>query len=164
MRAWLGLGGNQGDPVARLGESLERLARAGGIELLQLSSFYRTPPWGEVAQDDFINAVAKVETSLEPIELLAVTRSIEDDMGRRRDARRWGPRIIDIDLLLYGDGPFRAGGLEIPHPRMHERAFVLVPLAELDPDLAIPGRGRVSELLEDLDCAGIRKLDDEEMS
>ena len=164
MRAWLGLGGNQGDPFARLGEALERLARVDGIELLRSSSFYRTPPWGDVAQDDFLNAVAEVETSLEPLELLAATRSIEDDMGRRRDERRWGPRIIDIDLLLYGDRPYSAGGLEIPHPRMHERAFVLVPLAELDPDLAIPGRGRVSVLLEELNCAGIGKLDDEDLS
>jgi 2-amino-4-hydroxy-6-hydroxymethyldihydropteridine diphosphokinase len=142
-----------------LSEALERLARAEGVELLRSSSFYRTPPWGDEAQDDFINAVAEIETSLEPLELLSVTRSIEDDMGRRRDERRWGPRIIDIDLLLYGDGPYSEGNLEIPHPRMHERAFVLVPLAELDAKLVVPGRGSVGDLLAALDATGIRKLD-----
>ena len=159
MRAWLGLGGNQGDPVARLGEALARLARTDGVELLRISSFYRTPPWGDEAQEDFVNAVVEIETTLEPPDLLSVTRSIEDGMGRRRDERRWGPRIIDIDLLLYGEGPYCAGGLQIPHPRMHERAFVLVPLAELNEDLVVPGHGSVGDLLAELDCTGIVKLD-----
>jgi 2-amino-4-hydroxy-6-hydroxymethyldihydropteridine diphosphokinase len=140
-------------------EALERLARAEGIELLQRSSFYRTPPWGDEEQDDFVNAVTKIETSLEPLDLLAAARSIEDDMGRRRDERRWGPRIIDIDLLLYGNEAYCADSLQIPHPRMHERAFVLVPLAELDPELVVPGRGTVGELMAVTNRAGIRKLD-----
>jgi 2-amino-4-hydroxy-6-hydroxymethyldihydropteridine diphosphokinase len=159
VRAWLGLGGNQGNPVARLSEALERLDRMEGVELMRSSSFYRTPPWGDEAQDDFVNAVAEIETSLTPTELFAATRSIEDDMGRRRDERRWGPRVIDIDLLLYGDGPYREGGLEIPHPRMHERAFVLVPLAEMDAKLLVPGRGSVGDLLAQLDSTGISKVD-----
>jgi len=161
MIAWLGLGSNLRQPVERLEEALGRLAALDQVEILASSSFYRTPPWGDDQQDDFINAVVKVETSLDAASLLACTQSIENEMGRQRSGRRWGPRVIDIDLLLYDDLQYRTDDLEIPHPRMHERAFVLVPLCELDRSLDIPGFGAVENLLQQVDCSGIRRLTDE---
>lgn len=158
MQVWLGLGSNRQNPAAKLSEALDRLDSVDGVRLTRTSSFYQTPPWGDEEQDDFINAVASVETSLDPLALLAETQAIETRMGRERNTRRWGPRIIDIDLLLYGDEIHSTDGLEIPHPRMHERAFVLVPLAELDASQEIPGHGRVGDLLRDMDCSDIRRL------
>jgi 2-amino-4-hydroxy-6-hydroxymethyldihydropteridine diphosphokinase len=159
MKAWLGLGSNLQQPVVQLGQALDKLGSDPGIEILGVSRFYRTPPWGDERQDDFINAVALIETSLEPMPLLRVLQSIEKDMGRKKSGRRWGPRLIDIDLLLYGDLQCRSEDLELPHPRMHERAFVLVPLCELDATLRIPGQGVAGELLQTLDRGGISCLD-----
>jgi len=159
MKAWLGLGSNLQQPVTQLRQALKRLGETTGLEILKTSSFYRTPPWGDKQQDDFINAVVQIETNLEPIPLLHVLQSIENAMGRQRSGRRWGPRKIDIDLLLYGKQQYQSAELEIPHPRMFERAFVLKPLSELDTDLEITGHGTVGELLQDLDCSGIFQLD-----
>ena len=158
MRAWLSLGSNMQQPAAQLRQAIGHLSSAEGIELLKESSFYRTPPWGDEAQDDFINAVVQIETSLDAMALLRLLQSIENRMGRQRDSRRWGPRLIDIDLLLFGDQQCQSEELELPHPRMHERAFVLMPLCELDSGLKIPGRGTASELLQQLDCSGIFRL------
>jgi 2-amino-4-hydroxy-6-hydroxymethyldihydropteridine diphosphokinase len=161
MKVWLGLGSNLQQPVAQLQQALKRLGDTTGLEVLRTSSFYRTPPWGDEKQDDFINAVVQIETSLDPIPLLRVLQSIENVMGRQRsDGRRWGPRLIDIDLLLYGKQQFQSAELEIPHPRMFERAFVLKPLSELDANLEISGYGTVGELLQDLDCSGIIQVKD----
>jgi len=158
MKAWLGLGSNLQGPAAQLREALDKLARIDGIEILEVSGFYRTPPWGDTQQDDFVNAVAQIETRLAPVPLLKVLQSVENDMGRTRSGRRWGPRVIDIDLLLYGDLQLRTEELELPHPRMHERAFVLVPLCELDAGLRIPGHGLAGEVLQMLDRSGIDPL------
>ena len=161
MEAWLGLGSNLQQPVAQLQQALKRLGETTGLEILRTSSFYRTPPWGDEQQDDFINAVVQIETSLDPIPLLGVLQSIENVMGRQRSSGcRWGPRLIDIDLLLYGKQQFKSTELEVPHPRMFERAFVLKPLSELDANLEIPGHGTVGELLQDLDCSGIIQVRD----
>jgi len=157
MQVWLGLGSNQQNPAARLCEALDHLDRVDGIRVTGTSSFYWTSPWGDEEQDDFVNAVASIESGLDPLALLAEIRVIETRMGRKRSIRRWGPRVIDIDLLLYGDLTCSLDDLEIPHPRMHERAFVLVPLAELDASLEIPGHGRVGDLLREIDCRGIRQ-------
>jgi 2-amino-4-hydroxy-6-hydroxymethyldihydropteridine diphosphokinase len=162
VKAWLGLGSNMQRPAAQLETALDRLTRVDGIEVLEVSGFYRTPPWGDEQQDDFVNAVAHIETRLEPEALLQTLQSVEREMGRRRSGRRWGPRIIDIDLLLYGDLEYRSETLELPHPRMHERAFVLVPLCELDAGLRIPARGLAGDLLQTLDCSGIHTLNDGE--
>ncbi len=159
MYAWLGLGSNQQNPAARLREALDHLGSLDGTGIIATSSFYRTPPWGDEQQDDFINAVVKIETSLEPLGLLQELQAIENLMGRKRSGRRWGPRLIDIDLLLYGDQQLNLDELEVPHPRMHDRAFVLVPLAELDPKLDIPGRGSVENLLQKVDRSGIERLE-----
>ena len=160
MKSWLGLGSNMQQPVSQVQQAIKRLGGAEGIEIFGISSFYRTTPWGDEQQDDFINAVVQVETSLDPVSLLSVLQSIENVMGRQRSARRWGPRLIDIDLLLYGARRYHSAELEIPHPRMHERAFVLMPLAELNADLEIPGRGKVGGLLQHLDCSGVSRLVD----
>jgi len=161
MKAWLGLGSNLQQPEAQLRQALDLLGEAKEVEILATSSFYRTPPWGDEQQDDFINAVVQIETGLEPVPLLRVLQSIENEMGRQRSERRWGPRLIDIDLLLYADQQYHSVELELPHPRMHERAFVLLPLCELDGSLEIPARGTVEKLLQPLDCSGICRLNDD---
>jgi len=160
MKAWLGLGSNLDQPAAQLKDALGRLGLLEGVEILRVSSLYRTPPWGDEKQDDFVNAIVQIETSLDPIPLLRGLQSIEDVMGRQRSERRWGPRPIDIDLLLYGNLQCHTQELELPHPRMHERAFVLKPLGELDTALIIPGRGTVAELLGQVDCSGIFRLNE----
>ena len=161
MKAWLGLGSNLQQPVTQIESALISLKKAEGIEILKTSSLYRTPPWGDEGQDDFINAVVQIETHLGPVPLLRVLQSIENEMGRQRSGRRWGPRIIDIDLLLYADQQVQTEELELPHPRMHERAFVLVPLCELDKTLKIPGHGIAEDLLQKLDSDDIRHLKEE---
>lgn len=161
MKAWLGLGSNLRQPLQQLQEAIDKIMLADGIEVLKTSSFYRTPPWGDRHQDDFINAVIQIETSLDPLPLLRVLQLIENEMGRQRTGRRWGPRLIDIDLLLFGDLQYQSCELEVPHPRMHERAFVLVPLAELDVNLKIPGRDDIVKLLSNMDCKGIVRLPDQ---
>ncbi|HEY5776578.1 MAG TPA: 2-amino-4-hydroxy-6-hydroxymethyldihydropteridine diphosphokinase [Xanthomonadales bacterium] len=160
MKAWLGLGSNLQQPENQLRDALRRLGSIEGIKILRVSHFYRTPPWGDERQDDFINTVAQIETGLGPIPLLHELQSIENAMGRQRNERRWGPRVIDIDLLLYGEAQYQSEELELPHPRMQERAFVLMPLCELDAGLNIPGHGAAGELLKQLDCSGIFRLDD----
>jgi 2-amino-4-hydroxy-6-hydroxymethyldihydropteridine diphosphokinase len=158
MQAWLGLGSNLQNPVTQLQLAIGQLRDAEGIDVLRTSSFYSTPPWGDESQDDFINAVAQIQTQLSPLSLLQLLQSIEDEMGRQRSNRRWGPRVIDIDLLLFDEQVLQSTELELPHPRMHERAFVLLPLSELDPFAEIPGHGSIAALLSQLDCSGIYRL------
>jgi 2-amino-4-hydroxy-6-hydroxymethyldihydropteridine diphosphokinase len=147
--AYLGLGSNVGRREDHLAFALERLGDSAG-HVAGLSSVYRTDPVGYLDQGPFLNMVARVETDHEPEALLRVIRGIEAARGRARTFRN-APRTIDIDILLYGDRQLRMDGLTIPHPRMHERRFVLIPLLELDPDLHDPGSGRrYSELLDGL--------------
>jgi len=162
MKAWLGLGSNLQQPAAQLEDALARLESVNGIEILKTSGLYRTPPWGDDQQDDFVNAVAQIETNLGPTSLLHALQSIENEMGRQRNGRRWGPRLIDIDILLYADQQVQSEELELPHPRMHERAFVLMPLCELDKTVKIPGHGAAEELLQQLDSRGIFRLEEGE--
>jgi 2-amino-4-hydroxy-6-hydroxymethyldihydropteridine diphosphokinase len=160
VKAWLGLGSNLQRPVAQIKRALSSLESASGIEILRTSSLYRTPPWGDERQDDFINAVVQVETDLEPMPLLRILQSIENGMGRQRSGNRWGPRLIDIDLLLYADRQIQSEELELPHPRMYQRAFVLVPLCELDGSVTIPGHGVAEELLRRLYSTDICRLEE----
>jgi 2-amino-4-hydroxy-6-hydroxymethyldihydropteridine diphosphokinase len=134
-----------------LKEALLQLGGSPGIELRKISGFYRSAPWGKLDQDDFFNAVAMVETELQPGELLEVLLQIEQQMGRDRSAGRWGPRCIDLDLLTYDDLVMKSSSLELPHPRMHLRAFVLRPVLELDPDFVIAGKRSAKECLSGLD-------------
>ena len=158
MDAWIGLGSNLGNPRVQLQEALAQLEHAAGIELRKISGFYRTAPWGRPDQDDFLNAVAMVETELQAGELLDVLLQIEQQMGRDRSVGRWGPRCIDLDLLSYDDLVMNSPRLEIPHPRMHLQAFVLRPLLELDPDFMIAGKRSAKECLSALDDQDIEYI------
>jgi 2-amino-4-hydroxy-6-hydroxymethyldihydropteridine diphosphokinase len=144
VRAFVGLGSNLGDRLANLQEAAALLAGTEGIEVTRFSRVYETSPVGP-PQPDFLNAVAELWTSLSARELLEVCLDIEKRMGRVRD-RRWGPRVIDLDILNYGKEEIDEPGLVVPHPRMHERAFVLVPLLELEPRPLLPGRRKVGRL------------------
>lgn len=155
-RAYLGLGGNLGDPAAAMAAALKLLDEMDGIEVDQVSSLYRTTPWGKVDQPDFLNCVACIRTSLTPRELLEACLGVERALKRER-RERWGPRIIDIDVLLYGSDTVRDKDLEIPHPRMGERAFVLVPLLEIAPDIRINGKSG-TELLAAIGSDGIERV------
>jgi 2-amino-4-hydroxy-6-hydroxymethyldihydropteridine diphosphokinase len=136
--ATIGLGSNIGDKAANIAQAVALLTSEGDIRLVQSSRLYRTAPWGVVDQDWFINACISVATSLSPLELLRRCLGVEQEMKRVRD-RRWGPRVIDVDVLTYGDLRLDGAELTLPHPRITERAFVLVPLAEVAPNLAIGG-------------------------
>lgn len=151
IEAWIGLGANQGERAATLDTALERIDLLDDTRLRAFSRYYLTAPWGDTDQPEFLNAVAHVETDMAPVSLLRALLTIESDLGRERTGRRWGPRMIDLDLLLYGEERIDLPELTIPHPRLRERAFVLVPLLELAPDLAIPGQGRADALLAQLD-------------
>jgi 2-amino-4-hydroxy-6-hydroxymethyldihydropteridine diphosphokinase len=150
-RAYVGLGANLGRRAANLENALALLRREPGVEVVAVSSFRETEPVGVVDQPRFVNAAAAVETDLPPRELLGRLVAVERTLGRTREGPRFGPRTIDLDLLLYGDAVVSEPGLEVPHPRLHERRFALEPLAELDPALVVPGRGQVSALLAELD-------------
>ena len=149
--AYVGLGSNLGDREEALRAALARLNAAPGVTVTAVSSFRETEPVGVEEQPLFINAAAALETELRPRDLLELLLSIERALGRTRTGPRFGPRTIDLDLLLYGDFRVDEPGLTIPHPRLHERSFVLEPLAELDPALVVPGRGSVAALLAALD-------------
>ena len=152
--AFIGLGSNIGDSRALLraaGAALEKLPQT---EVRARSGLYRSAPVGRIDQQDFLNAVCQLSTALAPEALLQALLGIERDHGRVRLGERGGPRTLDLDLLLYGELVSRTDALELPHPRLQERAFVLMPLAELAPELVIPGRGSVRDLLAG--CAGQR--------
>jgi 2-amino-4-hydroxy-6-hydroxymethyldihydropteridine diphosphokinase len=153
-RAYVGLGANLGSREDTLHRALELLGEEQGVEVVGVSSFRETDPVGVLDQPRFVNAAAALETELGPRALLDVLLDVERRLGRVRGGTRWGPRIVDLDLLLYGDEVLDEPGLRVPHPRLHERRFALEPLAELDPSLAIPGRGPISGLLAHLDWGG----------
>ena len=149
----LGLGSNMGDRTAFIGYAIEGLALHPAIEIADISAIYETPPWGRTDQPAFLNAAVLVETGLAPRALLEVILGIERSLGRVR-GQLWGPRTIDIDILLYGDRQVSEPGLTVPHPRIQERAFVIKPLADILPDAMIAGRS-VSDWLDALDLGGI---------
>jgi 2-amino-4-hydroxy-6-hydroxymethyldihydropteridine diphosphokinase len=137
-RVVFALGGNVGDKVANLRRALRAIAGEPGVELTAVSRFYRTPPWGKTDQDWFLNACAIGRTNLQPEALLERVKRLEVELGRE-PAERWGPRVIDIDLIAYGEVTLKSERLTLPHPELFNRAFVLVPLAEIAPDLMIAG-------------------------
>jgi 2-amino-4-hydroxy-6-hydroxymethyldihydropteridine diphosphokinase len=151
IRAFVGLGSNLGDREGTLRTAVERLRGAAGTSVTKVSAFRDTKPVGYVDQPRFLNGAVELATSLTPRALLDELFAIERELGRDRSAvPPQGPRTLDLDLLLYGAETIREPGLEVPHPRLHERAFVLEPLVELDPGLEIPGRGPVQALLAKL--------------
>lgn len=155
-RVFLSLGGNLGDPRKSMASALRFLADDANVDVVAVSSLYRTPPWGKLDQPDFLNAAAELSTSLSPHELLDLCLGTEKKLKRVRE-ERWGPRLIDIDILVFGDRVIQETGLEVPHPRMLERAFVLAPLDEIAPQLSVDGKS-VSERLATVDTAGIERL------
>jgi 2-amino-4-hydroxy-6-hydroxymethyldihydropteridine diphosphokinase len=149
-RAYVGLGSNLGDRERMLWGAVHMLAFNPEVDVVAVSSIRETDPVGLVDQPRFLNAAAAVETELDPGALLELLLSVERELGRTREGARFGPRTIDLDLLLYGDEIVDEPGLTVPHPRLHERRFVLEPLEELDADLVVPGWGSVQALLAGL--------------
>lgn len=158
VRAYVGLGSNLGEPEAQLRQALEELDRLPDTDRVASSSLYRNPPMGPVPQPDYVNAVAALDTRLAPVELLAALQGIEQAHGRAR-VERWGPRTLDLDLLLYGERLIDEPRLRVPHPGLHERAFVLYPLAEIAAELSIPGRGPLTEWLGRCSADGLVRID-----
>ena len=153
---YLSLGGNLGDPAKSMGAALRMLDADEDTRVTGVSSLYRTPPWGKLDQPDFLNAAAAVSTGLAPRALLDLCLDAERKLKRVRE-ERWGPRLIDIDILVFGDRVIHETGLEVPHPRMLERAFVLAPLAEIAPGLVVGSRS-IADRLVAVDIAGIERL------
>ena len=156
--AWLALGGNVGDSRTMLDRAVSLLCDGDDVRLKARSSDYRTPPWGVTDQPPFVNLCIAIDTTLTPQELLARAQDVERALGRdRAKEQRWGPRTVDIDIIAYGDLKLDEGALTLPHPRLFERAFVLVPLAEIAPELRIGGV-RIQDAAAKIDAAGVEKL------
>jgi 2-amino-4-hydroxy-6-hydroxymethyldihydropteridine diphosphokinase len=158
--ATIGLGSNIGDKAANIAQAIALLTAEGDIRVVRSSRLYRTAPWGVLDQDWFVNACIGVATSLAPLELLHRCLGVEQKMKRVRE-QRWGPRVIDVDVLTYGDVKLDGAQLTLPHPRITERAFVLVPLAEIAPDLAVRGHS-LRHWLENIDASDVVPLEPSE--
>lgn len=159
MPAYVGMGSNIDDPPRQLDRATAALARLEATRLVAVSSYFRNPPFGPVRQPDFVNAVAALLTQLPPVELLAALQRIEREHGREPSpGLRWGPRVLDLDLLVFGGLRLTQSGLVLPHPGIAQRNFVLLPLAEIAPGLDVPGLGQVSDLLGHVDQAGMERL------
>jgi 2-amino-4-hydroxy-6-hydroxymethyldihydropteridine diphosphokinase len=154
-RAYIGLGANLQDPPAQLREALRLIGARPGIRVVATSRFYRSAPLGPGPQPDYCNAVCAVDADLGPDKLLTHLHAVEREMGRARPPERWAPRLIDLDLLHYERVKMRTSRITLPHPELHKRNFVLVPLAELAPDLELPGLGTVAELARIAGSAGL---------
>ncbi len=155
---YVGLGSNLDNPEAQLSKAITQLEKLPASDYLKCSAFYQSKPVGPQDQPDFVNAVAMLDTGLGALTLLDYLHAIEDQQGRVRDEERWGPRILDLDLLLYGDEQINEDRLIVPHPEMHKRDFVLFPLHEIAPDLDIPGLGPVADLLGLVKSNGTKKI------
>ena len=155
--AYIGLGSNMNSPIKQIKSAIKSIEEIASTEITDVSSLYKSKPVGPQNQDDYINAVVKIETELMPYQLLECVQEIEKQHGRIR-GERWGPRVIDLDILMYGNEIMIDQKLTIPHPEIHNRSFVLVPLAEIDSDCEIPGKGSVSDLLATIDKSNIVQL------
>jgi 2-amino-4-hydroxy-6-hydroxymethyldihydropteridine diphosphokinase len=158
--AYVGLGANLEEPAMQLQAALGHIAGMSDTRLVAVSPFYRSRPMGPQDQPAYVNAVAGLLCSLDPLVLLNHLLAIEETMGRLRDGERWGPRIIDLDLLMYGAKTLQDDRLTLPHPGVHERSFVLYPLADIAPTISIPGRGRVELLRAAMSADGIERLEE----
>ena len=157
--AYVGVGANLDNPADQVRDALNRLASIPQTRMQLTSGLYRNPPMGPAEQPDYVNAVAGLLTRLTPENLLSELLNIEQRMGRRRQpAGRWGPRVIDLDLLLYGDRIIDAPNLSVPHPGISERNFVLFPLLDIAPQLAIPGQGKVATMAEGMDSSPLQRI------
>jgi len=158
VTTYIGLGSNLEDPVRQIHLAIEALQSLAHSKLLAVSSLYRSAPMGVADQPDFINAVAGMATELDPFVLLEALHAIEQKQGRVRSTERWGPRTLDLDLLLYGDEIINSEQLTVPHRGLHERSFVLYPLHEIAPALEIPGSGALSQLITTCNGQGLERL------
>jgi len=160
-KAYIGLGSNIGNKIENLARALVFIQAAEGVNINKKSSLYQTAPWGKTDQDDFINQVIEIETDLAPLDLLHRLQEIEIKLGRRRDVR-WGPRNIDLDVLLYGRETIDLEELQVPHPYLMQRLFVLIPLAEINPELVFPDGSKIMEVLSRVansaDASDLRQL------
>jgi 2-amino-4-hydroxy-6-hydroxymethyldihydropteridine diphosphokinase len=157
--AYVGLGSNLDDPPCQIRQAIDELSRLPRTLLVAVSDLYENPPFGELPQPDFVNAVAGLLTRLAPLELFCELRRLEHAHGRdRRGADKWAPRALDLDLLVYGDATVTLPELTLPHPGIAGRNFVLCPLAEIAPGLTIPGLGNAGELARALDRTGLRRI------
>jgi 2-amino-4-hydroxy-6-hydroxymethyldihydropteridine diphosphokinase len=159
VQACIGIGSNLNNPRQQVIDAIERLDELQSGHILRHSSLYQSAPFGPVSQDDFVNAVAIIETVETPEGLLACLKEIERNAGRDPQAERWGPRVIDLDILLYGSETVDQPGLTIPHPCIAARNFVLLPLREIAPDLVVPGLGPVAGIAIDEQLPAIRRID-----
>ncbi|MDE5977760.1 MAG: 2-amino-4-hydroxy-6-hydroxymethyldihydropteridine diphosphokinase [Turicibacter sp.] len=155
-KAYLGLGSNMGDKKRYLYEAIQMLNHHDQVGITQLSSLYETAPWGYVDQDIFMNLVVEIETALEPLELLNLCQQIENELGRIRKFK-WGPRVIDVDILLYDGEVIECERLIVPHPYMTERDFVMIPLSEINPQLMINGQ-KVQELAQQFNLEALKMV------
>ncbi|MBV4365799.1 2-amino-4-hydroxy-6-hydroxymethyldihydropteridine diphosphokinase [Erwinia sp. BNK-24-b] len=156
MRAYLALGSNLADPLHQVRAALDALAALPQTRLLATSSLYRTPPYGPPDQPDYLNAAVLLETTLAPEALLDLTQRIELEQGRVRKDERWGPRTLDLDIMLFGNLTLNTPRLTVPHYDMHNRAFMLVPLFEIAPDLIFPNGTSLKSLIATLDSSAIQ--------
>ena len=158
IRVYVGLGSNLEDPVAQVLEAVEELEMIPDSILVSRSSLYRGKPMGPADQPDYVNAVVALDTLLSAPQLLQALQRIETQQGRERTGQQWGPRILDLDLLLYGKRVIDSPELTLPHPGLHERDFVIIPLAEIAGNLNIPGKGMLSALIKNVENHSLRKL------
>lgn len=159
-RVFIGLGSNLGDSIKTLQRAVDCIGQLSQTRLVRKSGLYLSPAWGGIEQPDYTNTVLEIETSLEPDALLNELLAIERNNGRiRLNEMRWGPRVLDCDILLFGERRLQTANLTVPHPRMAERAFVLMPLAEIAPDLVIPDLGELSSLIQHLNNVSIARLE-----
>ncbi len=157
--AFIGLGSNLDNPLAQLKSAVKAMEKIDGFDVKKLSNFYSSKPIGPQDQPDYVNAVARIETSLEPLELLDELQAIELQHGRVRGGVRWGARTLDLDILIYADDVINQARLKLPHPEIQNRAFVLYPLSEIEPDIVIPEIGAIETLLLAVDEADISRID-----
>ncbi|MDH3980614.1 MAG: 2-amino-4-hydroxy-6-hydroxymethyldihydropteridine diphosphokinase [Gammaproteobacteria bacterium] len=158
IRVYVGIGSNLNDPVAQVKEAIEELEVLPDTIMEACSSLYSCKPMGPQDQPDFVNAVVALDTLLSPADLLQRLQRIEELQGRERDGEKWGPRILDLDLLMYGKKVIDTDELKVPHPGMHERDFVIIPLAEIAGNISIPGHGLLTTLINKVENHSLKKL------
>ena len=157
--AYIALGSNLADPFAQIKSARTSIASLAGVQELAFSSLYHSLPMGPQNQPDYLNAVMSVATDLLPIDLLRCLQNIENDHGRVRKDERWGARTLDLDILIYGDQELDLPDLTVPHKGLAERSFVLYPLFEIAPEIVVPGKGPITELVAKCPLAGLKRLD-----